>query len=236
MSYSSEIIYQINYEDISNKDILFNQIYLNDKLNYYVTDDFSPEFYIYLASCGFITTSVVLENKFYLLPEMQFEYALLDFEDLVISKTVNKLIKKDCFDFKINCNLDLVLEKLNDYHKNNWLTSTYKDIIKALYENKEYEDFEILCIELYDKKTKKLIAGEIGYKIGLTYTSLTGFSSKEKCYKNWGKLQLGLLGLYLKKKNYSFWNLGHPYMQYKFDLGAKKYSRNDFLKRWLKSI
>ena len=55
-------------------------------------------------------------------------------------------------------------------------------------------------------------------------------------FYNLKKLQMVLLALYLEKNNYSFWNLGHPYMQYKFDLGAKLYSRDDFLKRWLNSI
>ncbi len=233
---SNEIIYQITYEDLKNKDILYNYIYANEETNYYICDDFSKEFYIYLASCGFISTSVTLNETFYLLPEMQFEYALLDFEDLIISKSIKKLINKNRHEFTINTNIDLVLEKLDQYHKNNWLRDKYKKLIKELFEENFENGFEILSIELYDKNTNELIAGEIGYKIGSTYTSLTGFSSKEKTYKNWGKLQLVLLGLYLKQNNYSFWNLGQPYMQYKFDLGAKEYSRLDFLERWLKEI
>lgn len=35
-----------------------------------------------------------------------------------------------------------------------------------------------------------------------------------------------------KQKNIEFWNLGHPYMQYKTDLGAHIESPNDFLTRW----
>ena len=104
-----------------------------------------------------------------------------------------------------------------------------------MYKNPD-NNFSILSIELYDKNSKELIAGEIGYKINSTYTSLSGFSSKDENYKNWGKLQMVLLAFYLEKNNFSFWNLGHPYMQYKFDLGAKLYSREDFLKRWLTQI
>ena len=47
---------------------------------------------------------------------------------------------------------------------------------------------------------------------------------------------LPFLAKYLEKENYAFWNLGHPYMQYKFDLGAIKYSRDEFLKRWLPKV
>jgi len=45
-----------------------------------------------------------------------------------------------------------------------------------------------------------------------------------------------LLAKYLQNNNFSFWNLGHPYMQYKLDLGATVLSRIDFLEKWLKAI
>jgi Leu/Phe-tRNA-protein transferase len=228
------LVSYLTLDDIKNKNILFNNIYANEDSNYYVSEDFSKDFYIHLAYYGFISTSATLEDKFYLLAEMQFEYAILDFVNLHISKKIKKLLKEDNFEFTINKKFDEVIYRLKDYHKTNWLEDKYKDLLLSL---KNYQhrsiDFEMISIELNDKNTKELIAGEIGYKIGLTYTSLTGFSSKEKQYNNWGKLQLVLLSKYLEKENYSFWNLGHPYMQYKFDLGAKTFSRKEFLERWL---
>ena len=236
MEKKSSISY-LSFDDIKNKNILFNHIYANEKSNFYISDDLSKDFYINQALCGFISTSVTIEDKFYLVPEMQFEYAILDFENLHISKKVQKLINKSEYEFSINTNLNLVLENIEKFHKNNWLNSKYKELMLSL---KDYIhptiDFKIFSIELYDKNTKELISGEIGYKINSTYTSLTGFSSDNKKYNNWGKLQLVLLSHYLQKENFSFWNLGHPYMQYKFDLGAVKYSRKDFLQRWLSKV
>ena len=229
-----QILYLIGQEELEDKNILFNYIYPNEKSNYYLSDDFSKDFYIKLAFYGFITTSISFENKFYLLPEIQFEYAILDFENLHISKKIKKLLNQNNFEFSINKDFNLVLENLEKYHKTNWLQNKYKELILSLIDYVHPTiDFEIMSVELYDKDTKELIAGEIGYKINSTYTSLTGFSSKEKKYNNWGKLQLVLLAIYLEKENFSFWNLGHPYMQYKFDLGAISYSRKEFLKRWL---
>lgn len=229
-----QILYLIGQEELEDKNILFNYIYPNEKSNYYLSDDFSKDFYIKLAFYGFITTSISFENKFYLLPEIQFEYAILDFENLHISKKIKKLLNQNNFEFSINKDFNLVLENLEKYHKTNWLQDKYKELILSLIDYVHPTiNFEIMSVELYDKDTKELIAGEIGYKINSTYTSLTGFSSKEKKYNNWGKLQLVLLAIYLEKKNFSFWNLGHPYMQYKFDLGAMSYSRKEFLKRWL---
>lgn len=231
------IIYLISQEELNNKDILFNFIYPNEKSNYYLSEDFSKDFYIKLASLGFITTSITLNNKFYLLPEIQFDYAILDFENLHISKKVKILLNKDTYEFHINKNINLLLEKIENYHKTNWLKDEYKELILSLNTYKHLEiNFEIMSIELYDKNSQELIAGEIGYKINSVYTSLTGFSSSDKRYNNWGKLQLVLLANYLKEKEFSFWNLGHPYMQYKFDLGAVSYPRKEFLKRWLPLI
>lgn len=226
-------IYYLKLNDILDKETL-NFIYMNEDLNYYFSDDFSPKFYTQLARCGFLSTSILEDNKQYLLPEMQFEYAILDFENLNISKSINKLLQTANYKFTINTRFQEVINKLNDYHDNNWLSGKYKDTIDYIYENPTNE-IEILSVELSDKNNN-LIAGEIGYIIGKTYTSLTGFSSKQKEYKNWGKLQMVLLAKFLEKENFDFWNLGHPYMEYKFDLGALKYTRIDFLKRWLISI
>jgi Leu/Phe-tRNA-protein transferase len=227
-------IYYLKYDDILDKETL-NFIYMNEECNYYFSDKFDIEFYIQLARCGFISTSIIENDEQYLLPEMQFEYALLDFENLVVSKSINKLLEKNNYKFSINTKFNEVLEKLDSYHEINWLSGKYRDIIIDIYNSKNNEQIEILSVELSNEKDE-LITAEIGYIIGKTYTSLTGFSSKEKSYKNWGKLQMVLLGKYLEKEKFDFWNLGHPYMQYKFDLGALKYSRIDFLKRWLISI
>lgn len=228
-----EVIYYIGFEELKDKNILHNHIYKDENLHYYVSEDFSNDFYIYLAYCGFISTSFSQKNTTYLLPEIQLEYAILDFEDLHISKKVKNLIRYDDYKFSIDENLGEVIEKIQTFHEDSWINEKYKNMLLSLKNHKNSDiNFELKSIELRDKYSNELIAGEIGYKIGLTYTSLTGFSSKQSKYKNWGKLQLVLLANYLKQNNYSFWNLGHPHMDYKLDLGAKIYSREDFLKRW----
>jgi len=230
-------IYYLKLEDINNEDIIKNHIYPDLNSNYYFSDDFSEEFYVKLASLGFISTTTIYQDYLYLLPELQFEYAVLHFENLHISKKVNKLIKKNNYQLVINKNVDLVLKKLDEYHEPNWLINEYQELIKKLLDYKDPSiDFELKSFELLEKNTNKLIAAEIGYKIGSTYTSLTGFSTKDKEHRNCGKLQLVLLAKYLEENNYDFWNLGHPYMQYKFDLGAKEYKRAEFLKIWEKSV
>ena len=229
-------IFYLRHEDILNKDILINNIYNNLENNYYYTDDFSKTFYVDLCSLGFISTSIINNETLYLLPEIQYEYALLYFDQLHISKKVKKLLNKNDFDFIVDKDIEIIFECLEKYHDENWLTKAYKNLIIDLYNNPIKTNFEIKTFLVKDKITKEPIAGEIGYRIGKTYTSLTGFSSNDKCYRNYGKLQLVLTAKYLQNNSYIFWNLGHPYMQYKFDLGAIKFSRNSFLEKWFNAV
>jgi Leu/Phe-tRNA-protein transferase len=227
-------IFYLSKKELNSKEILDNFIYPNKDVNYYISDDFSPEFYIDLAKKGFITVSDFLDDgNQYLFPEIQFEYAVLHFDNLHISKKVQKLLKNDDeYYFSINKCFDDVLSFINSYHDNSWLRGKYLDLLNDL-KNYDSDEFELLSVELRSKKDDLLIAGEIGYIISKTYTSLSGFTNKK--YNNYGKLQMVLLAKYLEQNSFEFWNMGHPYMQYKLDLGAKILSRKSFLKIWLKN-
>jgi len=203
--------------------------------NYYWSDDWSEEFYIKLAKAGFISTTYDTKDGLVLLPELQFSYAILDFKNLHISKKVKKLLNKNDCQLTFNSKLHEVLEKISIQHKDNWLKGKYVELLKNLHKNK-MDDFKLISVELNLKTTNELIAGEVGYIIGKTYTSLSGFSSKDKRFNNYGTLQLVLLAKYLKKNNFSFWNLGHPHMQYKKQLGAEIINRNLFLNLWQNEI
>ena len=210
-------------------------IYHNMQENYYVSYDFSPQFYVELCKKGFIATSCLdTKSEQILLPEMQFEYAILHFEDLHISQKVKKLLKKANYTFTQNRCFEEVLNALETYHPQNWLWGKYRQMLLTLKEQ-TFENFELQSFEVCDAQSNQLIAGEIGYCIGKTYTSLSGFCTKENAYNNWGKLQLVLLGQYLQTQKYDFWNLGHACLPYKIDLGAKVYPRNEFLNLWQKS-
>ena len=224
-------IYKITLELLRDKNYLFEYIYKNMKNNYYWSDEWSEELYIELAKCGFIATSYDTLDGLILLPEIQFSYALIEFQNLHISKKVKKLLKKDDYIFLFNSHFEEVLEHIESQHQHNWLKGEYKELLKCIYRN-NYDNFKLISIALISKDNGKLIAGEIGYTIGKTYTSLSGFSSREKFYANYGTLQLVLLGKYLQRQGFSFWNLGHPHMEYKKRLGAQILDREEFLDLW----
>ncbi|SMP87837.1 Leucyl/phenylalanyl-tRNA protein transferase [Epsilonproteobacteria bacterium SCGC AD-311-C15] len=195
------------------------------------------EFYIELARAGFISTTYDTEDGLILLPELQYNYAILDFKNLHISKKVKKLMDENSYEFSINSRFNEVLEKFSSQHKYNWLKEDYVELLKNLHvSSDEKRGFKIISIELVCKTSNELIAGEVGYIIEKTYTSLSGFSSREKKYANYGTLQLVLLSKYLENNGFEFWNLGHPHMEYKQRLGCVKHSRIEFLKRWDKAV
>jgi Leu/Phe-tRNA-protein transferase len=210
------------------QDILIDNF--KPKCSYYWSHNFSPGFYINLAKKGFISTSNFYEEYGdILLPEMQEAYAVLHFENLHISKNVKKLLNRG-FEVIINQDINSFLPLLKKHHGDEcWFTKSYIVLtFNLLKYTIEEENFRLNTVFL--KKDDKITAGEIGYFIGNTYTSLTGFYDRD--FNNHGTLQLVLLAKELKKRKLKFWNLGHPYMDYKIKLGAKVLQMEKFLDIW----
>jgi len=221
----------ISFEEVTSS-VLETVIYPNMYKNYYWSEDFSAENYVALAMAGFISVTEEYKGKEFLIPEIQYQYALLDFKDLHISKKVQKLLNQKAFTLELSSDLDAVFEAINRLHKHSWLTPQYLNTLKETQKLKSGLKVQSVIL----KADGKMVAGEIGYVIGKTYTSLSGFSSREKIHRNYGTVQLVLLAKHLEESGFDFWNLGHPFMDYKLALGAKIYERKDFLKRWKISI
>jgi len=205
---------------------------LSDKIEYYWSDDYSANFYIFLASLGFISITYSENELEVLLPQIQESYAVLDFKNLYCSKKVKSIIKKQNLEIHFDTNFQEIADLIQESYGDSWLTKKY---INTLIESKEI-DSDFTATTVYIKKDNKIIAAEIGYFINKTYTSLSGFTNRDKKYNSFGTAQLVLLAKYLEKNNFAFWNLGHPYMDYKIKLGAKVLKRKDFLLRWNKEV
>jgi len=225
-------IYRLPYEALFDP-IALAAVYADTSRHYYWSDDFSAAYYIAQAQRGFIAVSDTFDGKRYLLPEIQFAYAVLHFDNLHVSRHVRRILKRDNPPLIITEDISFLTPYLRRYHRDCWLDSTYEATLKAAHE--KGENFTLTAAYIPDK-TGTPIAGEIGYSIGRTYTSLSGFSSKEARFRNYGTAQMVLLARHLQSQGYAFWNLGHPYMQYKFSLGAVRYDRADFLALWYDAV
>ena len=237
MSEKSLQIQPIQPEDLASPDSL--EAILTGEQELYWTLNWTPEFYIQLATQGFISTAIYLDQPGtkipILLPEIQKAYSVLLWENLHMSRSMQRWMQTDSFqeqEYHLSTphNLREVILGVRQCHGENcWLIPPYEDLLQQLLTS---PDLQLLPVGLLNKENQ-LIAGEIGYKTGHIYTSLTGFFDRTNPVHNHaGKLQMHLLAQQLQEENISFWNLGHPGMQYKLDLGAKVFLRKEFLKIW----
>ena len=241
---SSASVLLLSVDDLGDESL--NDIY-NDMFHYlYVSDNWSPSFYVLQAFHGFIAVSY---QDVYILPEIQREYCTLDWKDMKVTSSFKKKLRRElkCYDVKMTYNTatSAVIKGIQSSHSSDcWLKTRYANLCEYLSRQGSISiggsEFKLLSVELWRRKKTsdswKLVAGELGYAIGSVYTSLTGYSIKTDSF-SLGTLQLLLLGKSLEGCGFTFWNLGHPprgsLMKYKADLGGRIFSRLEFLKRWM---
>lgn len=228
----------LSLDHILDEDFLSSRIYRSMDREYYWSDHWDRGFYIAQARAGFIAVAMDHEQLGpILLPEMQTAYAVLDWENLHVSRKVKKLLNRSAAEpgrYELTFCDDpgeVIRSVRKQFGAESWLTDDYESLI---YQLSASRSFQFHTIELREKGV--LTAGELGYTCGRVYTSLTGFSSRKKEHNNHGNLQMVLLANRLKKSDYAFWNMGHPYMDYKFAIGAKVLARDVFLKKWTDNI
>jgi len=95
---------------------------------------------------------------------------------------------------------------------------------KVKYTHMGFCPVRLYSIEVWNVKTGKLAAGELGYSAGSVYTSLTGFTAEDSA----GSVQLATLGRYLSNGSFDMWDLGMG-LEYKSRLGAKDMDRVQFV-------
>ena len=235
----SEIL-PVGPSDLSNPERMA-QIVQDLERTHYWSVCWEPEFYIALAEAGFISTSALYgDPPFLLLPELQESYAVLDWEHLRIDHSVARLlvdpVVSATISFGFSDKLAPVLNRVAASHNRCWIHPPYRNLLNQL-AGFTHPRFRLRTIEVREISSGTLVAGELGYTVGSTYTSLTGFFCREdRKWNNYGKLQMVMLARALRDAGYAFWNLGHPHMAYKTALGARILPRHEFLNRWRVAI
>ena len=207
---------------------------------YVETDDWSPLFYRTQAKLGFIAVARKLGRRITLLPELQESYAVLDCEKVSVDRGVRNILQKGIVsdggvELKVSSDPGQVIDELHMmWGDSSWLYPPYTDLVRKLAskeERKRAPGFRIWAVTL--EAAGEPAAGELGYTVGNTYTSLSGFFHRERReWNHYGKLQMVLLSRHLQGHGIGFWNLGHPYMDYKLRLGAEIMPRREFLELW----
>jgi len=219
--------------------ILETHLYPDLRRTLYWSDDWDPDLYVALARAGFIAIAHEHpEAGCILLPELQRSYAVLDWDGLHVSRHVRKILdserlEREGIELVIGPPRPELVDALVAYHgRRCWLHEPYRRLLGRLPTGPR-DDFAIHGVELRSRARNELVAGELGYTIGRSYTSLTGFCRREDPrWRHFGTLQLVLLARRLRDCSFAFWNLGHPQLAYKHALGARVLPRPTFLRRW----
>lgn len=172
-----------------------------------------------LLESGFLLMDSEYDETFRIDAKLGFTRCVHTLEDLKAGKTVKKRASQ--YQFKANENFDLVWEKINEYHQENWFSKNLVSLLNDfIYPSQKKVQF--VTPALYFEED--LVAGDIGLIHGARYLSFTGFYTKSGS----GTVFLYALGAFLKKSKYQIWDLGMP-LEYKFDLGASHFIRGWFL-------
>jgi hypothetical protein len=225
-----------------------SRIVSSEDRSQYWSEDWTPDFYRGQAKLGCIATSYDRGDQVFLMPELQKSYAILDWHDVRADRGVRKILAGDKPDV-LNISLEVspdpmpaIAELRRAWGSETWLTAPYVELMAMLAgEEEKARDpgFRIWGVILRaqdceDSSAVSLpVAGELGYTIGRTYTSLSGFFHRGRnCWNHFGKLQLHLLARHMERRGIRLWNLGHPYMDYKTRFGARITPRQEFIPRW----
>jgi Leu/Phe-tRNA-protein transferase len=190
---------------------------------------FDPPFLARLFYSGFLPICTDLGDSsgslYCLLPKLHYERAVLVMSDgMHISKKVKKKAAK--YALSINQAFDEVIEGVWEEHGENcWLHAPLVEGLRDLVRECILTGpVEVFSVELWSVETDRLVAGEIGYRVGAIYTSMTGFF----CESGTGSIQLASLGRWLVGRGFKVWDFGMM-MDYKRDIGCQSIQREQFV-------
>ena len=147
---------------------------------------------------------------------------VLEFPHLHVSRSTRRRAGE--YTLTVDRDLPGVLLALEQTWENNWLIPPYQAALLSLQRTPVY-GVAVHSIEVYHQGD--LVAGEVGYRCGGVYTSLSGFHYRSGA----GAVQLAATAGLLERSGMVFWDLGME-APYKTALGAQEVERREFLQRY----
>ena len=149
-----------------------------------------------------------------LLPKLHRERCILRLADLKVQRGTRKRAKH--FELSVNTSLDAVVAGLRRQHGEDcWLYPPLVEGLRAIMAAPGAFDSDggkgattaavrVHSFEVWDAASGALVAGELGYSVGLLYTSLSGFSEKNGA----GSAQMAATGALLASADAELWDFG----------------------------
>lgn len=181
---------------------------------------FDSEFAWKLMQNGFLPMACLTddEEEEIFTPKLHVRRCLQMFSEIPPPhKSTMRKAKK--FTFTVNSNFQAVVEGIRRQHDHCWF---YPKLV-AMYAQLQLTRSVMHTFEVYFDG--KLVAGEMGYSVGATYTSLSGFSEMDSA----GTVQMYAMASYLHKQGFIMWDLGMQ-IEYKAnEFGGREVPRMEFI-------
>lgn len=183
---------------------------------------FHPDFIDAVCRLGYFPMAVpLIANGYLMTPKIHTNRCIVNFAQMQFPSNTIKKAKK--FDFSINKAFDDVARLCIACHGTNWLYPPLVRAFSAMHKNPSSFKTKLWSIEIW--RENQLVAGELGYSVGSTYTSLTGAHTEASA----GTVQLLCLSEALQRQGFVQWDLGMT-MAYKKEMGGQDVERFKFLK------
>lgn len=180
------------------------------------------------AVAGFMPMAAVMQSPVgpmsVLVPKLHLERCVLDPCLTHVTRTARRESAR--YAFGMNTCFGDVARGCLDAHGGDWLVPDLVEAFCRLHEERASRRAAFVSAELWmgSGDDRLLVAGELGYLIGESYASLSGFSRVSGA----GTVQLAVLGAVLAASGIQVWDLGMP-LDYKLSLGGRAMPRGRFL-------
>ncbi len=160
-----------------------------------------------------------------LLAKLHRERCILDPASVRLTRSARSAARR--YALGTNACFNRVLEACVAAHGDGWLVPGLCAAMLSAHDDGALSGVAFVSAELWslgdDGEPRELAAGEIGYAIGRSYASLTGFRSVSGA----GTVQLEALGALLALEGYRVWDLGME-LDYKLALGGRLLPRESY--------
>ena len=176
--------------------------------------------FLIMSMQGQIQTPYGNKDHIFFIPKIHYLRSVLHWENLHITRTVRRLLKK--YRLTTEVPLRTIMDLCVETHGSDWLTPPLLEMLENLGSEKNNHHLSLQAFGLY--RDNELVAGEFGTRVGKIYTSYSGFYRENSA----GTVQMVLTAQYLQDQGFAFWDLGMP-LPYKDRLGAINITRDEFV-------
>jgi Leu/Phe-tRNA-protein transferase len=164
---------------------------------------FDPGFVDDLCWSGFIPMAMEGgDGHDYLIPKMHVVRSIMPPGDVLITRTTRRQSSR--YELRLDTRFVETLKACIETHGDGWLRPPLVECWITLFKSRSERKVKFSSMELYT--SGRLVAGEIGFFAGGSYTSLTGFRSESGA----GSVQLAATARLLEAAGVGLWDLGMP--------------------------